>query len=100
MAEAKVMLMKESVLEKFEQEMELEGDELLRRNYFIVGVDYSNEDNLDDALFDAMEAFCKRYNLSEKTLDELLNSILARDAYYQMMYREGFLKDSEENVRT
>jgi len=84
--------MKESILEKFEAEMELSGEELLNRDYFCLGIDYKTEpDELDEALFDTVDFFCKRYSYAEQTAEELINSIPARDAFYKMMEREGLL---------
>jgi hypothetical protein len=80
-------------IEKFEREMEMESTELIEHDYLMPGIDYSDEDNLDDGLQTAIESFCRKQGYSQKTINMLLDSIPARDAYYKMLEREGALKE-------
>ena len=90
----------QQMIDAFITEMEKEGDYLLLHDYFIVGVDYSDEENLDDGLADAVEAFFNNHHYKDydRVGDVLLNSFLARDAYYKMMRRKGLLTEEERCV--
>jgi len=84
--------MRDSIIEKWEDE--LENGDLVDLEFIIPGLPngyYKDEDCLADALDFAIENFVKRYKLSEKTEEEMLNTILIRDAFYKMLEREGLL---------
>lgn len=85
-----MMTREEKIIDKFEQEMERDGNYLLLHDYFVVGFEYG-EEAIDEGLAEAMLAFIRRYHYGENIIDLLLNSIIAREAYYKMMEREGLL---------
>lgn len=84
--------MRDSIIKKWEREMEFE--DLVLLDYIISGLPegyYKNRDNLSDALAYAIEEFCKRYHYSQKTMDEMVNVISVRDAFYKRLEKEGLL---------
>ncbi len=84
--------MRESVIEKWERLMESEGMDLVELDIIVPGLpkNYYKE-NVLDTFMDAVDWFCYRQKYSERTAEEMVNTILIRDAYYKMLEREGLL---------
>jgi len=71
---------------------ELENGDLVLLDFLVPGLPddwYADEDNLLEALGDAMDAFVARHHYSSKTWDNLINNLLVRDAYYKALENAG-----------
>lgn len=85
--------MKQSIIDKWTEELNNHPENLLvfdvPENY------YTDDNNLQEALGDTVETFCRNHNYSEKTENEMLDCIEIIDKLYKALEGEGYKLPSD-----